>query len=152
MILDGNQHAHLYTEAHPLFGKAFDFLKTTDFSKLSFGRHAIDGDKLFALYMEYETKSMEECVMESHRKYIDIQCMIEGEESMAITTFNGQPATTAYDEEKDVAFYEKRYESLITVRKNHFVIFFPHDLHMPCIQTGERKHVKKVVFKVNVVS
>jgi YhcH/YjgK/YiaL family protein len=148
MILDDNQHAHLYTSAHPLFRKAFDFLNSTDFSKLDFGKHIIDGDRLFVLFMEYDTKAIEECVMESHRKYIDIQCMIEGEESMAITSFNGQLATTPYDEQKDVAFYEKKYESMITVRKDQFVIFFPHDLHMPSIKTNNTMTVKKAVFKV----
>jgi YhcH/YjgK/YiaL family protein len=150
MILDSFQHAHLYASAHPLFQKAFDFLESTDFSKLEPGRHTIDGENLFAIFMEYDTKSVEDCVMENHRKYIDIQCMIEGDESMGITTYHGQSATTAYDEQKDAAFYEKKYDSLITLRKNHFTIFFPHDMHMPCIKIDRARPVKKLVFKVNV--
>jgi YhcH/YjgK/YiaL family protein len=150
MILDDLRYAQQYTNLHPLFSKAFDFLKGTDFQKLELGKHTIDGDKLFVIYMEYDTKDLNDCIMESHRKYIDIQVMIEGEELMGVTALNGQIATTPYDDQRDAAFYEKKYDALFKVRQNHFTIFYPHDLHMPSMKVESVRKIKKAVFKVAI--
>lgn len=150
MILDSVAHAQQYLSLHPLFAKAFDFLKNTDFQKLELGKHIIDGDRLFVIYMEYETKALADCIMESHRKYIDIQVMIEGEELMGISALDGQIPTTPYDAERDAAFYEKKYDALFKVKEKHFTIFYPHDLHMPSMKVESVQKIKKAVFKVAV--
>ena len=152
MILDTLEHAWIYSDAHPLFKKAFDFLESVNFDNLPLGRHAIAEDDVFVIFMEYDTKEIHDCVMESHRKYIDIQYMVEGEEAMAVTSLDDQVATTPYDEERDAAFYEKVYDSIIKVREGQFAIFFPHDMHMPSIKTGKIGKIKKAVVKVRVRS
>jgi YhcH/YjgK/YiaL family protein len=150
MVFDSLKNSAFYHRIHPLFEKAFDYAHTTNFNELPLGRHAIVGDDLFVIYMEYLTKDISDCVMESHRKYVDIQYMLEGEEGMAYETFNGQRETTPYELERDVAFYEKSYTSLIKVSKGQFTIFYPHDLHMPSMKIQSPATVKKAVFKVRV--
>jgi YhcH/YjgK/YiaL family protein len=150
MILDHTVNAHLYTCLGPLFKKAFAHLSATDFMKLELGKHVIQDEDLFVIVMEYESKALEECVMENHRKYIDIQYIISGEELMGITTFAGQIPTTPYDETKDAAFYKKEYSSLIKVQAGQFTIFFPHDLHMPSLKTDRQTLVRKAVYKLKV--
>lgn len=150
MILDNLHNASHYLKLHPLFARAFDFASTNDFKALPLGKHEIDGERLFVILMEYDTKETSDCVMENHRRYIDIQLMVEGEELMAVTTFDGQIATTPYDEQKDAAFYEKKYDSLLKVKQDQFTIFFPHDLHMPSMKVAEVAKVRKAVFKVAV--
>jgi YhcH/YjgK/YiaL family protein len=148
MILDSIDHCKRYTGTGPLFEKAFDHILKTDFTKLPLGKYNIEGDDLFVILMEYETKSPSDCVMENHKKYVDIQFMVRGEEFIGITTYNGQVPTTPYDETKEAAFYQKDYQSLIRLQQNHFAVFFPHDLHMPCIKIENTEIVRKAVYKL----
>jgi YhcH/YjgK/YiaL family protein len=146
MILDTLENYQLYNAINERIAKGFDFLRTTDLDSLSSGKHDIDGDTIFALVQEYQTKPIAECKLESHKKYIDIQYVIRGEEFMGITTQNNQ-TILEQNLEKDYTFYEGT-TSLVLVSKGMFTIFFPDDLHQPCVQAGSASEVKKVVIKV----
>lgn len=150
MVLDRLANYSLYTGSHPLFKKAFDFLMNPDFDRLDLGKHSVEGDDLFVILMEYDTKGMEECKMESHKKYIDIQYMMRGEEQIGIALLNGHHPSIAYNESNDVIFYENEFDTQLTLSQGQFAIFFPHDLHMPCIKTVRVSKVKKAVFKIRV--
>lgn len=65
---------------------------------------------------------------------------------MGVTTKNNQKMLEV-NEEKDYTFYEGT-TSLVRVSKGMFTIFFPDDLHQPCVQTESAAEVKKVVIKV----
>jgi YhcH/YjgK/YiaL family protein len=152
MIHDRLEHWRTYATLHPAFKDAFEFIEQGRLNTLPSGKHNINGEDLFVIINEYETKDEGECIMENHRKYIDIQFMMQGEECMGTSVFKAQTPTTTYDESKDAAFYPNKYDSLTKVAEQSFTIFFPHDLHMPCIKTGDGvKSVKKAVFKVRVM-
>ncbi len=146
MILDTIENYQLYKAINERIAKGFDFLRTTDLNAIPSGKHDIDGDTIFALVQEYQTKPLSECKLESHKKFIDIQYMIRGEEMMGVTTQNNQKIIEV-NEEKDYTFYEGT-TSLVRVSKGMFTIFFPDDLHQPCVQTESAAEVKKVVIKV----
>jgi YhcH/YjgK/YiaL family protein len=146
MILDTLENYQLYNAINERISKGFDFLRTTDLDSLSSGKHDIDGDTIFALVQEYQTKPLNECKLESHKKYIDIQYVIRGEEMMGVTTQNNQKIIEV-NEKKDYIFYDG-ITSLVRVSKGMFTIFFPDDLHQPCVQTESAAEVKKVVIKV----
>jgi YhcH/YjgK/YiaL family protein len=150
MIVDDSKNSAQYSNLGPLFKKAFEFIGKTDFNSLSLGKHSIDGDDLFVILMEYETKDPSECIMENHKKYTDIQYMVRGEEFMGIKIFTGETPTTPYDDKKDAAFYQPEFDSLVKVKEGQFTIFFPHDLHMPSMKTGQSAKILKAVFKVRV--
>jgi YhcH/YjgK/YiaL family protein len=150
MVLDSLTNSSHYSDINPNFEKAFQFLKTADFSKLEMGKHVIDGDDLFVIYMEYESKDPSECKMEKHIKHIDIQYMVEGEEVIGVDVFTSQPPIIPYDDEKDVAFYDNNFASSLKIKKGQFAIFFPHDLHRPCMITNRPVQVKKAVVKIRV--
>jgi YhcH/YjgK/YiaL family protein len=148
MILDTLQNYQLYSAINHKIAKGFDFLCNTDLDAIPLGKHDIDGDTIFALVQEYNTKPIAECKLESHKKYIDIQYVIRGEEMMGVTTQNNQKIIEV-NEEKDYTFYEGK-TSLVRVSKGMFTIFFPDDLHQPCVQTETISEVKKVVIKVMI--
>ena len=148
MILDTLENYQLYNAINERIAKGFDFLRTTDLDSLPSGKHDIEGDTIFALVQEYQTKPLEDCKLESHKKYIDIQYVIRGEEMMGVTTQNNQKIIEV-NEEKDYTFYEGT-TSLVLVSKGMFTIFFPDDLHQPCVQTESAAEVKKVVIKVMI--
>lgn len=150
MILDHIKNSTHYTNLGPLFVKAFEFVRKTDFTSLPLGKHNLEGEDLFVILMEYETKDPSDCIMENHKKYTDIQYMVRGEEFMGVQTFAGQTPTTPYDDTKDAAFYEPVFDSLVKVKEGQFTIFFPHDLHMPSMKTSVPAKILKAVFKVKV--
>ena len=146
MILDTLENYQLYNTINERIAKGFAFLRNTDLDAIPSGKHDIEGDTIFALVQEYQTKPLNECKLESHKKYIDIQYVIRGEEFMGVTTKNNQKILEQ-DEDKDYTFYEGT-TSLVRVSKGMFTIFFPDDLHQPCVQTESAAEVKKVVIKV----
>lgn len=149
MIIDSLENVNRYTSLHPRFKAAFDFLKRPDLGTIALGRVDLDGTALFAIIQEYMTKPIKEGKLEAHRKYIDIQFILEGEELIGYAPFGGQPVSKAFDTEKDIGFYEG--EAWFTLlRKGMFAILFPQDAHLPGRQTDQPKHVKKIVLKVAV--
>jgi len=148
MILDTLENYQLYSTINERIAKGFAFLRNTDLDAIVSGKHDIKGDTIFALVQEYQTKPLNECKLESHKKYIDIQYVIRGEEFMGVTTKNNQKILEQ-DEDKDYTFYEGT-TSLVRVSKGMFTIFFPDDLHQPCVQIESAAEVKKVVIKVMI--
>ena len=147
MILDQLSHSSAYEKLHPGFNSAFYFLRKTDLATISEGRYAIDGDRLYAIVQAYDTKPLAEGLLEVHRRYIDIQCLIAGEELIGYAPLANQPVRTPYDRDKDIAFLDGAAEP-IRVLQGQFAIFFPHDAHMPGRTIGAPAHVRKVVIKV----
>ncbi|WP_027125917.1 YhcH/YjgK/YiaL family protein [Gelidibacter mesophilus] len=149
MILDKLENIELYKAIHPGVAKALDYIKNTNFNELPMGRHEIEGDDLFVIYKEYQTKQVDGNLLESHLKYIDVQYIIEGVEQMGITMRHGQTPKKAYDNVDDYMLFDEPFD-VITVHKGMYAIFFPDDIHMPDITTGEPSNVKKAVVKVKI--
>ena len=141
---------HWYKVISPNFGKAIEYALSMDFTALEPGKYPVDGDNVFAIVNEYMTKPLAECDPESHRDYADIQIMVAGVERFGYAPLNGQPETTPYDEERDVAFYSLAPEDLsyLTLHPGEFIIFFPSDIHQPEVYTHQPELVRKVVIKV----
>ena len=96
---------------------------------------------------EYETKVKNEVGFEAHRKNIDIQYLLKGEERIACMPIEKLTMTDPYSVEKDAAFYaaEGVAAQTMTIGGGYFAIFFPQDGHMPQLCVDEPKMVKKVV-------
>jgi YhcH/YjgK/YiaL family protein len=149
MIFDKIENAALYENISPLLKKAFTYIKQTDFSKLENGKHIIEEDNLFAIVQEYETKNDADCKLEAHKKYIDVQYIISGEEHIGVTPLINQKPCKEYDAENDYALYDD-VSSFIKIIQTQFAVLFPDDLHKPGIKINVSGKVKKVVMKVRV--
>lgn len=151
MIADTINNSELYKNLSPLIKKGFDYIKQTDFSKMELGKYLIEGDALFALFQEYETKDINDCKLEAHKKYIDIQFILSGRELIGVTPLTDQLPSKEYNADDDYALYDNISSSMIKLESGDFAIFFPTDLHMPCLKIDNRSEkVKKVVIKVKV--
>lgn len=105
----------------------------------------------FALEQTYYSKDREECFFESHKKYIDVQFILEGEEIIEVDNIQNLNINFEYDENIDLIKYnDSNFSSSIKLRKGDVAIFFPDDAHMPCIKINESKKVIKTVIKVTV--
>ena len=129
--------------------KAFAYLKTTDLASLKNGRHVIDGANVYAIVTEAPTKDYDKTAFESHRKFIDLQYVITGEENMAKAPVNSVTVSKPHDDAADIGFYTGEGK-IYKVPAGTFMLFFPADAHRPNITPGGNKVVKKVVIKIKV--
>ena len=76
MIFDKIENAHLYAKTHAGINKALNYLKNTNFLELANGKHEIEGDAIFAIVNEYETKKTSFTNTDWHRPVFGIICTI----------------------------------------------------------------------------
>lgn len=148
MILDHINNSHLYKNIHPNLTKGFDYILNTDFSTLETGKHLIQGQEIFALFEKYKSKPIEKSNLEAHKKYVDIQYMIEGEEYIQIAPLTTQKIIEDIPN-NDLTFYEGSGQK-IKLKKGNFAIFFQTDAHGPGIQIDKSEEITKVVIKVQI--
>lgn len=148
MILDTLGRAHHYQELHPQFARAFALLAELDLARLDAGRHEIDGDRLY-LSIDHESgRGRDGARLEHHRRYIDIQVCLEGDEQIGWMPVDCcQKRDGEFDGARDVGFFLEEPHSWVTLRPGTFAIFFPADAHAPLAGSGA---VKKAVVKVSV--
>lgn len=128
---------------------ALKFLSETDFSKIELGRYELDGDNIFYMVQSYDTDP-DKTISEAHRKYIDIQYMVEGEEIIGVADISCDKELTEAKEENDVWFYNCKTEPL-TLSAGKYMVLYPNDLHCPGVATkGTALTCRKVVVKVKV--
>ncbi len=150
MIVDHIQNAGLYLNLHERFQVAFDFLRQKNIAALEVGEHQIQGRDVFASVAAYETLPVEDGRHEAHRKYIDLQFVVDGEECFGYSPVMGQDVVEEYCKERDVAFYSVATSSFVTLSTGMFAIFFPDDAHKPCCCLESPSNVKKIVVKIAI--
>ena len=149
MILTNLQSTDRIENLHPLFKKLFDYVKTHDLLKAPLGRIVLDGDNLFINNDEAICRSVDEQVMEIHRKYIDVQSVLEGEESVGWKPLNEiQHISKAYDEVLDFELSDDKPSTYFHVTPGQIYILFPEDPHAPIIGEGK---IRKAIGKVKVL-
>jgi biofilm protein TabA len=147
--VDVQEFARQYHLNKSYWDKAFAFLKNTDLNKIAKGKYPIDGENVYASVTADSSKNFDKTNWESHRKYIDIQYVINGEEKIGVYPVSKATVTKEYDDKKDAANYSADGK-LYSATPGTFFIFFPSDAHRPNITPGGNKVVKKIVIKVRV--
>jgi YhcH/YjgK/YiaL family protein len=150
MIIDSLDNASQYTLIHPGIAKAFAWLQITDLNTIVAGKYFIEGENIFALVQEYETLDAANEQMEAHKKYIDVQYLIKGKELVGLALLGNQTISKSYENETDFMLVADAPSFFATLSAGNFMIFYPTDLHMPCIKIDEPAMVKKVVVKVSL--
>jgi biofilm protein TabA len=150
MIADTLYHAGRYTALHPAFAGAFAYLGSFDLQSAD-GNYPLAGG-CEARVMSYRTEPAANRRWESHRRYIDIQCVIAGRERMDVADIVSLSDATPFDDSNDVRFYSDSTADVTRalVSAGNFTIFFPHDGHRPGIEIDAPADVRKIVIKVPV--
>ena len=148
MLIDYLQNADRYAPLHPGFEGGFAFLRRADLAQLPDGRHEIDGERLFAIVARDQGRGREKSLLEAHRRYIDIQFVISGEDSIGWMPISDcQRVSSPYDAEKDVELFFDRPATWLAVASGAFAVFYPEDAHAPLATQGP---IHKAVVKVAV--
>lgn len=148
MIFDTLPQADRYAALHPLFPRAFAFLRETDLNALAPGRYPIEGESLFAIVEEANGRRRVDAQLECHRRYIDIQLVLRGVDEMGWKPVRDchQPVAD-YSDKRDIQFFHDVPASWIATPAGAFCVFFPEDAHAPLVGTGS---IRKMVLKIAV--
>jgi len=149
MIVDKIENAHIYFSINSLLGKGLRYILAQNFDEVQPGKTVLEGESLFAMVNEYDTKPAEQCKPEAHRRYTDIQFMVSGEEKIGFTPYNGQTPMEEFNTENDIMFFNLETDQF-TFKTGYFAVFFPHDIHQPGIMVDAPSKVRKVVVKVEL--
>ncbi|WP_405455139.1 YhcH/YjgK/YiaL family protein [Paenibacillus sp. HJGM_3] len=147
MVIDSLKHASQYYGLHPRLAVGLRFLQEQALNGLEPGKYEIEGSDIYYLVQHYESKPLEAGKWEAHRKYYDIQYVVEGTERFGYAPLDSVRVTKEYEEESDYALFEGE-GSFCLLPAGSFAIVAPQDAHMPGIAVQEPAPVKKIVVKV----
>lgn len=149
MILDSIENAARYLHLSKGIANALLYIQDNDLTKVQPGRYEIGKDSMKMFVYEFESTNTDECRLEGHRRYIDLQYWISGSELMGHDVLQSQPVLEPYDEKTDCALYNC-ISSFNRLLPGMFVIYYPTDLHTGVSDPLSKARVKKVVFKIAV--
>ncbi len=142
-----------YAKSLPsIFAKLCEKLTALDLPNLPLGWQDLE-EGVRMNVMEFETSAAEDKQAEMHRKFIDIQLLISGEEMIEYGL--QQPDLSKFDEYRDEDDYQLTAaiedKNELVLKPNQFAIFLPYEPHKPgnCVN-GKNKILKKLVVKVPV--
>ncbi|HDV7207550.1 TPA: YhcH/YjgK/YiaL family protein [Mannheimia haemolytica] len=135
----------------PVFARLCKKLKSLDLVNLELGWQELENGIRMNV-MSFETTPAEGKKAELHRKFIDIQLLIDGEEMIEYGL--SQPDLSKYDEYRDEYDYQLTAEiddkNNLILKPNMFAIFLPYEPHKPGNSVNGNKTLKKLVVKVPV--
>lgn len=149
MILDNIKNLKNYPFADGRLLRALEYLRDTDFSALPDSTCQVDGSDLYYFVQTYETRPAND-TPEAHRQYVDIQYVLSGTECMGVGQLEQMTEEVEARPQKDIWFYHGPMDT-ITVSQGMFAVFFPNDVHAPCVSPASGANtVRKCVFKVKL--
>lgn len=104
-----------------------------------------------AMEQAYLSRARTDCFFETHRLYIDVQCVLAGEEIIDVLPAAGLEVEKPYRPEKDVVIYKDPGSAeRLRLGPGSIAVFFPEDAHMPGQWIDGPVLVRKTVIKVPV--
>jgi YhcH/YjgK/YiaL family protein len=149
MVTDHIEYASEYFNLSSGIRVALEFLQRADLGSLTAGRHDVDGDRVFVLVSDYDTKTPADTFWEAHRRHVDVQFVHSGAERIGygnIAGFDLEP----YDQERDLVVARGQSDRFVELGPGDFAILFPHDVHMPGLTGQAVRTVRKAVVKVRL--
>ncbi len=132
-------------------GEALRFVRDAA-AGLADGRHEL-GDGMYAEIRQYRPAPAGEKRYESHARYIDVQCVLEGEEGIYVRPVAGLEVGEDLLRDRDVVFYRDPApggeEQLFVMTPGKFLLLPPEDAHKPECLTRFAEG-RKVVCKIPV--
>ncbi|OGW52495.1 MAG: hypothetical protein A2Z46_01080 [Nitrospirae bacterium RBG_19FT_COMBO_55_12] len=152
MIVTDLKHLGHQISMTPALNKAMNFLRRQDLQNLADGKVEVDGDRVFANVQRYETMMTADPKFEHHRKHIDVQYMVSGEEIIGWAPIERMVITEAYDADRDIGFgtvIRGKWTPLY-LHAGQVAVLYPEDGHAPKLAAHAPSTVMKIVVKVAV--
>lgn len=133
------------------FADAIAWIESGAWKTMEDGRFPIDGKRIHGMIMTGNTKAMEACYYEAHRRYADIQILLEGTEYVFVCDVAGMKVKDPYAAENDIEFFfddAKKTQQRVELAPGVAAFFFPEDAHKPSVAAAAPAKVRKLVVKV----
>lgn len=129
---------------------AIKYLRGLSIADADLGIHHVN-DTFFYSVQKYQTREEVECVLESHKQYVDIQLMVQGCELMKVVDTSRLEIQKQYDTDNDLILWELPQRMMsVVLSEGDYIILHPENAHMGCIKLREPIEVLKIVGKVKV--
>jgi len=150
MIVDKIENAELYKGLSDGIAKGLELIKDASVAAQENGKYEVDGDNLFYMIQRYPTKNKADALFEAHKNYIDIQAIIDGEETIGYALTETLEVVQPYKPDV-MKCADPDIFTEVKLAKGMFAIFYPDDAHKPCYDyRGGKSNVHKVVVKVKI--
>ncbi|MGF1910291.1 YhcH/YjgK/YiaL family protein [Vibrio kasasachensis] len=114
------------------------------------GRYPIEGDDVFFFVVDDNTQLLSARKSECHRKYIDVQILLAGEERYGYSLQPFQSIAENMLEKRDIAFSEDIVEEqFVDLSVSDFIIFKTEQPHRPLVAISEPMPVRKAIIKIS---
>ncbi len=150
MIIDRISRSAAYNSLVPEFEEGMRF--ALSLADRPVGRYEYEGlpeGRVYVLVSEGETGAFEEGRIEAHRKYLDVQIILKGGETVYYADIEGLEEEIPYSEEADVVFF-RRCGQPARIEPGMFYVAFPHDGHLPTRYLDGPGTYRKLVLKIRV--
>lgn len=128
--------------------EAANYLSQLKGEELTLGRHIVN-DGFYYNVIEYETTCENNKLFESHRIYVDIQLLLDGEEIMQIVDNRRLQIVEKYNSESDCTLYlPSNNPASIVLKPGSIIVLYSKDAHRSICTDGKPGLVKKVVGKL----
>ncbi len=131
-----------YACLHPLFARVFDFIVSSDWENMKYGRYPVTGTDAYINFSK-NGQLPDNSVFEAHKKYIDIQYIVSGDEEIKYCPLRNGKIEEPYSEEKDYCLLKSSEYTTLVLNRDEWCIFFPEDAHAAC-----KKHMTDFCLKV----
>lgn len=146
MIFDSIDNLERYSSISPYIKEVAEALKKKDFRSLPEGLYYTEKNKVLIQRQEYDT--VIESRFEAHKKFMDLQIVLEGEENYEVMRILDK-LPEGFDEAKDIGFFDGKKEGEVKLTEGVFVISFPLEPHRPRIAVDSKpRFTKKIVVKI----
>lgn len=150
MIIDRRENFRMYTPLGSRIATGLEYLDGLSPADFREQTVEIDGRDVYAMFQTYTTEGDSGRFYEAHERYVDIQCILSGSETIRVANIAPLEIQAAYDPERDVAFYHLAPGTDVILHAGDFAILYPHEGHLPKLPTAQPATVKKVVVKVRI--
>ncbi len=144
MIIDHVDRLMEYKDLLPNLKEGLDAIRALPEAKV--GRYEFDGG--YFMVQQGQTKPIQEGTFEAHRKYIDVQMILEGSEELAWEDIRALKTVIPYNPEKDAERLNGNHEHVMKISKGMFYAAFPWDAHQPVAHTDQPQTFTKIVLKL----
>ena len=131
--------------------RAIEAVQKLDLAGMATGRYELEGDQLFYLVQDAEPRALADCQAEAHRQYADVQMPVGASERFGFSLPQADLLATEQNfETRDIAFYPTpANEFFMDVAPGAYVVFWPGELHRPCVVIADKTPFRKVVIKIH---
>lgn len=134
----------------PILLKAVELALKAQPQQCEPGSYDLQGDDIYMNVMRFATQSAQSKKAEQHEKFVDIQILLEGEETIHYGVFDSARGCEKWHKEEDYRLCSViNCQQKVVLKPGMFAIFFPGEPHKPGVQGAESIEIKKVVVKVN---